>query len=740
MHCFLYILYLTCLTSIVQAQSNYQLSQFRVIPNTNIQGQHGTTQGIDIQFKCTPYVLSIPTQQFSVEIKNNGQMIAAKSIDFSYQCSDSLAYWIDSLGMDSFNLDTLLHIYIPYREIDIEEGLHDVSLMIWIKGQGLPIYNRAYRLKQVKIYDLFLDLKAAAIFPDTNANPISLGYSVPDPKWLVNISSDLTLHGVKNKNSLKTKSQTFSTAISNYDSLSVCIYNTDPTAYQYLGCFQIEHGNSDFYKDYQNVHTNQIKSANFEVKKIERKPASTNFHVIENMNYKGIKGIQVDFQYSLPLSYKRKHIRIHITDKKQARLENILEITGQRTVQGNRIIGKYSYFIAYYNLQGSQAIQLKLTGNDFLIQQHISDSLDIAKTIEALQVQQSVGYQHQGISGILYQIDFNIPEIPSQAQLKLSFPTLPDKTIAELFYWNAIHPNKVYKGVEPKIPSLNQQTIFIFLPYFVAPSTIQLAPRLSIEAIDVPSIKLATFDTKNYARPNSLNDIRIEATSHKEILFTGISGQLFQFKTNIPDYYHSKGIFQIQILENGKPIQEGFFINENAEQNLQFPIHNQKDIRVFIPYRIMQEGAHYSVTLQAQGANFTLSESRTESYNYSQTKVETIGFYLQELYSKEWQQVVYAIQVRNNKNPNSTYPDLGYEVILQDTVGSKYKPSIPNAIHFSAALNDEIIITIKSPTQTNQQALRFSTSIATMRAEKNLLQLKNQSAVKKATFKMIDQN
>jgi len=738
MRLYIYLFYFIFIHIHAQAQADYQLSLFKVKPNASIQGIHSSTKGLDIQFKLKPYLLNIPTQHFSVEIKDKGQIIAHQTLDFIYQCSDSLAYLVDSLGMDSFDLDTTVHLYIPYRDIDTEEGIHDVSLLIWVKGQGLPVYNRAFRLHQVKIYDLFLDLKTAIVIPDSTANPVGLGYSAPDPKWLVQVGSDLSLHGSKNRNAFKVKPKAFSTAISNYDSLSISVYNADATAYTYLGSFKIEHGNQEFIKNYKQAKTGRIKEANFEVKKIERKPVSTNFEVKENIEYKGIQGIQVGFKYSLPLAYKRRSIRIQVTDEKQAPLENILDILNQRTVEGNRIVGTYSYFIAYYNLQGSKRIKLKLTGNNYLIQQHESTDLNIKKTIEALQVQQTVGHLHQGISGILYQIDFNIPEIPAQAQLKLSFPTLSTATIEQLFYWNATTPSKVYKGLDLKIPPVNQQTIFIFLPYFVAPQTIQLAPQLTIEAIDVPPIKLATFDTKTYACPSSLNDIQIEATSHEEVLFTGISGQLFQFNTNIPNYYHSKGIFKIQVLENGQIINKDFFINGDANQALEFPIHNQQNIRVFIPYRVMLENAKYTVKLQAQGVNFTLSESRIEQYINQQAPLENIGFYLQELQSKGWEQVVYKISIRNNQNPNSTYPHLGYQTIVQDTVSKNYKPSIPIATNFSVALKDEIIIWIKSPHQPDNQALHFSTSIATMREEKNLFSLKNQGPIKKANFKMID--
>jgi hypothetical protein len=739
MRLYFYLLSFIFMHSYLQAQSSdYKLSSFKTIPNTTIQGIHSSTKGLGIQFNFKPYLLDIATQHFLVEIKDKGQVIASQTLDFTYQYSDSLAYLVDSLGMDSFDLDTSVHFYIPYRNIDTEEGIHDVSLTIWVTGQGLPVYNRPFRLQQVKIYDLFLELKTATVIPDSTVNPIGLGYNAPDPKWLVHVGADLSLHGLKSRNSFKVKSKTFSTAITNYDSLSICVYNADATAYDYLGCFKVEHGSQEFIKNYHQAKIGRVKEATFEVKKIERKPVSTSFDVQENVTYKGIKGIQIDFNYSLPLAYKRRSIRIHLTDEKQAFLENILDIVSERTVEDNRIVGTYSYFIAYYNLQTSKRIKLKLAGSDHLIQQHESVDLKIKKTIEALKVQQTVGHQHQGISGILYQIDFNIPEIPTQAQLKLSFPTLSTETIAQLFYWNSATPSKIQKGVDLKIPSISQQTIFIFLPYFVAPQSIQLAPQLSIKAIDVPSIKLATFDTKTYACPSGLNDIQILATSQKEALFTGISGQIFQFSTNVPSYYHSKGVFKIQVLENGQVLDKDFFINGDANAALEFPIHNQKNISVFIPYRIMLEGTRYTVQLQAQGANFTLSESRAEQYINQQALMQDVGFYLQELQSKGWEQIVYKISVRNNLNPNSTYPLLGYKIIAQDTVHQNHKPAIPVAINFSAALDDEIVIWIKSIDQPDAQSLRFSTSIAAMRAEKGLFNLKNQGALKKVTFKLID--
>ncbi|BDS12076.1 hypothetical protein [Aureispira anguillae] len=739
MHRLIFILFPLLISQLTVGQASYHLSDFQIKQDALIKGTHSHTKGLDIQFRFSPYQLDNTTHEFTIKIEAKEQLIAQQSKTFTYQYTDSIAYLVDSLGIDSLpNLDTIVHLYIPYREIAVEEGDYTTNITITTKGKTLPVYSRPFLLHQVKIYDLFLALKTATIVPDSNANPLGLGYHAPDPKWLVKLGDNQTLHGLVNRNKFKTKPKSFSTTMTNYDSLIVCVHNADPTAANDMGCFLVEHGAQNFNKKYQQLTIgHRIKEATFEVKKIERKPISSHFLVTEQVEHKGIQGIKLAFNYSLPLQYKRRNIGIKITDEKQASFANIMPLTQHRKQEDNRIIGAYSYFIPYYNLQHSKQIKLLLTGNDKIIQHHKSKELTIVKTVDSASLQQTAGYIHNGLSGILYQLEVKFDQLPKEGQLKIAFPSLSKKTIAQLSYWTSTAPNKIYAGSHQKIPLVYQQTIFVFLPYFVAPQHIQLTPYLLFEGIDIPAIQLIAFKSQAYACPSSLNDIQIHATSHEEHLQAGLSGQLFRFSMIVPDYYHSKGFFDLQILANGTTLNQGFFINNDANQPTQFPIHNQKKIEVFIPYRFMQKDAHYEVILQAKSNNFALSESRKEQFNNTLSPVQTIGFYLQHLVTKDWDQIVYKVGLRNDKNPNSTYEHLGYTIIIHDTISNHYKPDFPVALDFEAALKDEIIIWIKEKDQSDDQALRFKTSIAMLLEEKNTLSLQHTPSLKKALFKAI---
>jgi len=720
-------------------QDDYQLSNFNVIQNALIAGQGTYTQGLDVQFRYSPDTLNGKEHVFFIDIVSKGHSIGKQTQPFTFTCNDSITYLIDSLSIDSVpNLDTIVHIYVPYRSLDVEEGNHDVTISIFTEGKALPIYKRPHKIDQIKIYDLFLDLQEASIIPDSNSNPLGLNYNPPDPKWLVKIGVDQTLHGLVSRNSYKPKAKSFNTSITNYDTVTVCIYNSDPIVSDFIGCYTIEHGSSNFTKNYsyQKIE-HKIEKAKFDIKKIERIPASSDFNITENYKHKNINGVKVDFNYSLPLHYKRRNIRIKIFDEKHASFENLIELDGNRRQKSSRIVGTYSYFISYYNLQKSKRIKLNLSGNDKTIQQHQTNDLAIEKTIDGLSLEQTVGHIYKGISGILYKIDFQIPQFPNGAQLKLEFPSLSKEVQEKLLYWNEAQPDKIHKGSDHELEAIGKQTIFVFLPYFVAPKHIKLAPRLTIEAIDVPPITLANFESEAYACPLGLNDIQIQSTSNKQHNFTGLSGQLFSFSTTVPSYYHSKGSFEIQILEDGQVMKKGFFINQDVKERKKQPIRNQKNIEVFIPYRFMAKGATYEVSLQAKNDNFAISELRKEAYTNANSPVQAIGLYLHRLSSKDWDEIVYKIGVRNDRNVNSTYEHLGFKILLEETVDGNYKPDIPKAIHFDIAPEDDIVIWIKEKNMRDDDGIRLQTSLQAIQNEGDALTIKNQGALKQVIFKLI---
>jgi hypothetical protein len=720
-------------------QEDYQLSNFNVIENALIAGQGTYTQGLDIQFRYSPDTLNGKEHMFSIDIVSKEYSIGKQTQPFTFTCNDSITYLIDSLSIDSvLSLDTIVHIYVPYRSLDIEEGNHNVTISIFAKGKTLPIYKRRHRIDQIKIYDLFIDLHEASIIPDSNSNPLGLNYNPPDPKWLVKIGVDQTLHGAVTRNSYKPKPKSFNTSITNYDTVSVCMYDSDITVSNFIGCYTLEHGSNNFTKNYSYKKIGpKVEKAKFDVKKIERIPASSDFNIIENYSHKNIKGVKVNFNYSLPIHYERRNIRIQIFDENQAFFENLIELDGNRSQKNSRIIGNYTYFISYYNLQKSKQIKLNLLGNDKTIQQYQTDALVIEKTIDGLSLEQTIGHTYKGISGILYKVDFQIQQFPNGAELKLEFPSLNKKVQEKLLYWNESQPNKIQKGSHHELEAIEKQTILIFLPYFVAPKYIKLAPRLTIEAIDIPPITLANFESEAYTCPLGLNDIQIQPTSNKKHNFTGLSGQLFSFNTLVPSYYHSKGSFQIQILEDGQAIEKGFFINQDVKESKQQPIRTQKNIDVFIPYRFMAKSATYEISLQAKNNTFAISELKKEQYANTNSPVKSIGLYLHRLSSKDWDEIVYKIGIRNDRNINSTYEHLGFKILLEETVDGNYKPDIPKAIHFDIAPDDEIVIWIKEKNMRDDEAIRLQTSLKEIQDEGDVLTIKNQGALKQVIFKLI---
>ncbi|MDC0231594.1 hypothetical protein OAK19_06465 [Aureispira] len=736
---YLIIIHLFLTGALAFSQQDYQLSSFVVSENAIILGQGTQSKGLDINFVYSPDTLNDQEHQFSVELKLKEHVIAKQILNFTYSPNDSIANLIDSLGIDSVgNLDTIVHFFLPYRSIAAVEGNHNLTITIFAKNNKLPLYNQPYIFHQIRIYDLFLNLRSATIIPDSNANPLGLKYSVPDPKWLVNIGVDQQLHSSINRNSFQAESKFFKTTISNHDKVEVCLYNADPTVDEILGCYTIKHGKDSCSKNLKNLNIeNKIQNAQIDVQKMERYPASSNFQVSENFIYKNIKGVNIIFDYDLPLHFKNRSIAIKLMNEKNMEINNIMVLLNKRQQIKNRIVGNYSYFISYYNLQNSKQIQLMLSGNDKTIKHHQTPDLEIEKTIDSLKISQNESYVHRCISGILYKLDFYLPYLPKESQLKLNFPTLNAKTKAHLIYWNEGQNQKTFRESNGALPSVQAQKIYVFLPYFIAPESINLNPELTLESIDIPTIVLTSFKTEALTCPAGTNDIQILTPGYKEDQLSGLSGQLFKFKITIPEYYHSKGIIDIQLLENGQSIEKGFFINNNINPLKKQKIYNQKSIEVFLPYRIMKKGATYEVVLQAKNNNFMLSDARRETYNHTSSPFQTISFYLDRITHKEWKEVIYKVGVRNNKNINNTYEHLSYEIVLQDTVKGKYKPDLPTSFKFQTALKDDLIIWIKELNSSDANAIKIKTSIASIMDQGNELTIKNKDGLKQVVFKLV---
>ena len=447
----------------VFSQEDYHLSAFIVNNNAIITGQGTESKGLDISFQFSPDTLNYKEHRFSVELRLKEHIIAIQTLDFTYTPNDSIRNLIDSLGIDSIgNIDTTIHFWIPYRAIAVEEGQHDIIVNIFANNNKVPLYQKSYQFKQSRIYDLFLNLQSATIIPDSNANPLGLKYSVPDPKWLVNIGVDEQLESNINRNSFQLESKFFNTTISNYDKVEVCIYNADRTANKILSCYTIKHGKDSCSNILRNLKIgDKVEDAQFRVQKMERYPASSNFQVTENFIYKNIKRINISFDYDLPFQFKDRSIDIQLLKEKDIELKNIMVIKNQRQQINNRIIGKYSCFIAYYNLQNAKQIRLILSEKDKIIRQHQTSNLIIEKTIDSLKISQKQGYVHKCISGILYTLDFYLPFVPKKSEFKLNFPTLDANAKGHIFYWNEGKTHRSFEESKGILPLTQNQKIYI---------------------------------------------------------------------------------------------------------------------------------------------------------------------------------------------------------------------------------------------------------------------------------------
>jgi len=703
------------------AQDKFHIENFTLLKHAELNGEYGSSRGLLAQFLLVDTLVSGEEVNFELTLRSNAFEV------FSLRQS----YTLDQA-------DSLVQFQIPYRAIELEEGLHQVLLILKFEGKHIPIYTQKFRHRQPKVFDLFLDLKEATIEPDSNYNPIGINQQVPDPVWVVE-QHNQRKQGLVDRNSFQPLPKEMTMTMSKYDTIRLCVYDADPVVDEhYLGCYTIPANEQNIDKKIEEKLNERVSHIAFHLLKKERQKVASTFQVTDNHIHRGIKGLKIDFTYGLPYYYRRKSIDIALRDNENQAIQQLIKLTNERTQEANRIVGNYTYFIPYHYLQSTKYIDLQLLANQKTIRQHIADSLQIPKTIEQASITQKTSYKYKDISGILYRLDYQLPELKKGVQLSLQFPTLKEQTLAKMKYWSANTPSVIYDGTEQKIPPMQQQTIFVFLPYYVAPKQIALQPKLILKNIGVPAIEVATFKSKPYQRPKELSDISIKSVVTKDHVYTGIAGQLYRFETTIPVYYHSKGHFYLEILEDGQAMKENFFINGNAYGKKKIAIHRQEKIEVFIPYRAMKGGKKYAVSLQAKSDGYPISEKRQENYDNALFSLGKSELYIQKVNAPDWQGVICNYGVRNFKNINRTYMHLGYDIVASDTLPKNSKPKYPKAHTLVLHPDDELVLWVKNKGDRDANAQIIRTSIAQIRAKENELQLKNEGALKQFILKLVD--
>lgn len=716
----------------------------------------GQPQNYGIRIDITISNQALTTYQYplALELIHQGRLIGQQQQEFTYlppdssslsQLLDSLAPNIalavaqDSLVLDSlpFGSDTIWSFFLPYRSLALETGNHKLLLNLKTPNQEQNLYSSTVNLEQVPLYDLFLELEKGIIQLDSGVNPLSLSYRAPDPKWLVHLGNS-DFHGLKHKNAFECKSKSIETTIADGDALSVCIHNADPSSQEDLVCWEIPHGNAAYEQTYKDASVSKrLQAVNFQVKKIRRLPPETDFRVKDGVSYRGVQGIQLDFTYSLPLSYKRYQLRINLLNQHYQALKNFITIKEKRVQEGHRIVAHYQYFIAYYELQKSDYVQLLLSANDQHLAQHQTKGLSIQRAVRTANFKQTVGHQRNGISGILYELNFDIAYLPEQGQLEVVFPNFPAQSLSPIEYWTSTTANKIQQGAPILLPNATDQQVFIFLPYFAAPSLIEPSPQLRISSLGLPSMLLYEFRSRPYNRPSSLNDIQIHTTSHAQSSWTGLSGYQVDFAVQIPAFYHSKGYFDLLILENDSIYKGQVVLNNSIGNNLRVPIYQQKRLSVFLPARALKKDAKYKVKLQAKNEAFILSEPRQEQFIHQDNQAKSIQLYLERLDTRQAAEFEYTIGVRNYYNYNNTYPQLSYQTLLKEQIQTPYKPDFPKAHDFDLVPKDELVIWLQPIGQGNQASVQFSTTLEEIEQNKGRFEVLDHPLFKRLVLRIL---
>jgi hypothetical protein len=703
------------------AQTDYKLHNFLLLKHVELPGQYTASRGLSIQFELLDSIITDQTMAVEVALYSSSFLV--------FQSKKTLSL----SSMDSF-----VQIGIPYKDIELEKGVHNVKLILKVNNNPTPVYSKRFRLQQPKVFDLFLELEQATVTPDSGYNPIGLNNNAPDPIWQLQLYNKQK-KGLVERNSFLPLPYKIATTVTAFDSVVMGVYDLDPVSTRWLGRYTLKGNTDELSSTIESPLPPQVEKATIKIQKLERKPVGSQFKIEENKVHQGVKGIQIAFEYQLPYYFRKKNIRIKLKDDRNQPIQNFIPLEEDRTQVANQIIGKYHYFIAYHHLQNTKQINLQLLANKVSIQQHSTPALDIPKTVDDVSITQKTAHKREGISGILYRLDYQLPELDPTATLALKFPSLKSQTLAKMTYWSANTPKDIHYASEGKIPTQQQQTVFVFLPYFVAPEQIHLQPELWLTNNHIPPIKMATFNSTPYNRPSELSDITIQSNLAEDKTYTGLAGKWFEFNTTIPSYYHSKGNFVLQVLEDGLPMKKGYFINEDSYGEERESIKNQEKITVFIPYRAMQAGKRYQISLQAKSNAFGLSEKRQIQFDNPMHSLQKRKLYLKQLISSEWKNIVFTIGIRNFKNKNQTYPHLGYSTVVSDTLTSPHRPRIATETYtLHCHPKDEIILSFYELGQPFDRAQQIVTSLEALEQSNNELSLKNEENIKTLLLKVVE--
>ncbi|MCP4439313.1 MAG: hypothetical protein GY810_10270 [Aureispira sp.] len=642
-------------------------------------------------------------------------------------------------------------IFIPYRNINLEGGLHNNLSFAYNANKEIKWFsNISFNQPNRCLVEIGLQegsVKRKLKQWDQGANPIEW---LPDPYAVFYTNKGTTpfyrMPLIKNNYTIDTQKLKF--YILEGEILHWAFYDEDGVVDQPLGTLTLFEASGDFEKLFRGQMFGDIKGLTFSFsKKLQvRQPIS--IFVDSSSIHKDRKGVGIRIEYNLARAYKGEQAipQLIFKDKAGSIIDvpyiyslNETAILGQKVKLD--IEGQWDYFIPFYawnsniykiecplNIENKATTQSapRLLYNPITFDKYVSYTL--------FEVQENKKYM--GASGLYVQLGYQVTDINRYSDLEILFSSGYDASTP--FHIYQLHKNGSAEIVKTKPLRIKKPKAIDTLTFFVPYQTLK-TDQIHAELSMIPDMKIKLFSgaSSKIEKPKNSNDAVIQLAKTLPVFKEGDYGQVFSLKSTTPKFFLSYSRLNIKVQRNGKDYKNYIIHTNNTESDSFLLVKDTGTIDLVLPFRnlIGKDRIDFSCfisDLKGYPMSDTIKESWQANGDLHNKKV-SIGLE-KMVYAKG--AIPESLKGKNTKWKYQIF--LGSQRKMTKTLVKNFKgKDIRNKFRRTFKIHREDLIQIKLVhSKTEREVMLWSGDLGKFELHKNKSIILDKSPVKKAIIKV----
>jgi hypothetical protein len=509
----------------------------------------------------------------------------------------------------SHNVWTKAQVFIPYRAINLLNGLHE-GVQLNLKLEGLLDYGGTLSYQQPLRYNVELDLKGGSVkeqlLPyDQSSNPEEW---LPDVYYLftTNEGTEPVYRSVVYPNSYDLKAQKLSFNLLEGEQLKWSFYDRDGENDLLLGTYVSLNPKGEYRDAIYGQMFDNIKNLEFDYAQRAQARQAISIYSDANYVYMKKKGVAVTIEYDLAKAYQGKKAGIYLNcyDKNGIQLDVpvLYPVEGTPEVAEKvdlKVKGKLKYFIPFYVWKEA------CKNIEFYFELENKEQIQAARhtLYQAIEFEDWVidagmkvehDFMYQGAKGLQIQVNYELVAIYDNAPLYVKFYNANGDSLPFPVY-HIIGPDLstiIKKEHITKNPRVADQMSY-FIPYASLTDEI-----IAVQVDLVPDVAMSILQkhTEPLSNRSKEEDVLLELASAGGRFRLDNYGQVVELNVKIPAFFVNKIKLKLDVQKNEKASQ-AFLMDGMLKNTDDDFILKQDSGRVYIvfPHRNIEGGTRLTL-------------------------------------------------------------------------------------------------------------------------------------------------